>query len=102
DAVRERRPPFSPEEVVAEFTGVLKMYRVTRVCGDHYAGEWPRERFRVHGIGYEGSARAKSEIYRDFLPRLNAAEIELLDNGRLHSQLLGLERRTSRGGRDSI
>jgi hypothetical protein len=44
----------------------------------------------------------KSEIYRDFLPRLNSGEVDLLDNPRLVSQLLSLERRTARGGRDSI
>ena len=27
DAVRERKPPFSPEDVVAEFAALLKTYR---------------------------------------------------------------------------
>ena len=35
-------------------------------------------------------------------PRLNSARVELLDSPRLISQLCGLERRTARGGRDSI
>ena len=46
DAIRERRPPFSPEAVVADFCAILKTYRITSVIGDRYAGEWPRERFR--------------------------------------------------------
>ena len=33
---------------------------------------------------------------------MNSREVDLLDNSRLVSQLLGLERRTARGGRDSI
>src|SRR5262249_52184099 len=33
DALRERRPPFSPEAVVADFADVLRSYRVTRVRG---------------------------------------------------------------------
>ena len=45
---------------------------------------------------------SKSEIYRDFLPRLNSREVDLLDVKRLRTQFLGLERRTARGGRDSI
>ena len=49
---RERRPPFSPDGVVQEFAELLKSYKVRRVVGDRYAGEWPRERFRVHGIEY--------------------------------------------------
>ncbi len=52
DAVRERRPPFSPEAVVEEFATLLKAYRINQVEGDRYGGEWPRERFRIHGIMY--------------------------------------------------
>jgi hypothetical protein len=44
----------------------------------------------------------KSDLYRELLPVLNAGRIELLDNPRLVSQLCALERRTARGGRDSI
>lgn len=102
DVIRERRPPFSPDDVVAEFCALLKAYGVSSVRGDRYAGEWPRERFRVHGVGYEPAAAAKSEIYRDMLPVLNAGKVELLDNPHLAAQLCGLERRTARGGRDSI
>ncbi len=46
DAVHERKPPFSPETVTDDFAVALKPYRVTRVVGDRYAGEWPREQFR--------------------------------------------------------
>ena len=102
DAVRERRPPFSPEDVVAEFAQLLKSYRCTRVTGDRYGGEWPRERFRTHGITYDLAEKPKSDLYRDLLPLLNSGRIELLDNPRLTAQLCSLERRTGRGGRDSI
>lgn len=102
DALREIRPPFSPEQTVTDLAAFFKSYRITRVTGDRYAGEWPREQFRKHGIAYEISERAKSEIYRDVLPHLNSGGLELLDVPRLHAQLIGLERRTARGGRDSI
>jgi hypothetical protein len=59
DAVRERRPPFSPDDVVMEFADLLKAYDVRRVTGDRYGGEWPRERFRAHGIEYATSERTK-------------------------------------------
>jgi hypothetical protein len=58
--------------------------------------------FREHGIAFEQSARPKSDIYGDLLPLLNAGRVELLDNLRLAAQLVGLERRTARSGRDSI
>jgi hypothetical protein len=102
DVVRERRSPFSPESVVEEFAATLREYRVFRVKGDQYAGEWPRERFKKNGIGYEVSKKVKSQIYLDFLPLLNAQRCHLLDERRLYNQLLGLERRTARGGKESI
>ncbi len=102
DAALERRPPFSPDGVVQEFAATLKLYRLKSVTGDRYGGEWPRERFAVSGIRYEASERPKSDLYRDLLPILNSGKAALLDLPRLTSQLCALERRTSRGGRDSI
>ena len=102
DVVREVRPPFSPDGVVADFCELLAAYRVHTVHGDRYGGEWPRERFARHGVTYQPSEKAKNEIYATLLPLLNSHRVELLDDRRLASQLLGLERRTSRGGRDSI
>ena len=102
DALREVQPPFSPEGVVAEFAALLKSFRCSEVTGDRYAGEWPRERFRERGITYRLSERNKGEIYINTLPLLNSRKVELLDLPRLAGQLCGLERRTARGGRDSI
>ena len=102
DLVREVHPPFSPDAVVSEFAATLKAYRCSTVTGDRYAGEWPRERFRVHGIRYEPSSKTKSDLYAELLPLLNSGGVELLDVKRLGAQLIGLERRTARGGRDSI
>jgi terminase large subunit-like protein len=102
DALREIKPKFSPESVVAEFSELLKSYRVSRISGDRYAGEWPREQFRKVGIAYEPAQKPKSDLYRDLLPAINSRKLDLLDDGRLLTQLVGLERRTARGGRDSI
>lgn len=85
-----------------DFAAVLKTYGVTKVQGDRYAGEWPRERLRIHGIDYELSEQPKSDLYRDCLPLLNSGRVQLLNIPRLASQFCGLERRTSRSGRDSI
>ena len=102
DALREIKPPFSPESVVAEFSELLKSYHVSKITGDRYAGEWPRERFREHGIVYEPAQKPKSDLYRDLLPAINSRKLDLLDDARLLTQLVSLERRTARGGRDSI
>lgn len=102
DCIRERMPPFSPETVVSEYAELLKSYGVRVVKGDRYAGEWPRETFLRYGITYKPSDKVKSDIYRDALALLNGNRIALLDIEKLITQLVGLERRTSRGGRDSI
>jgi hypothetical protein len=80
----------------------MKGYGVHQVTGDRYGGEWPREQFRKAGITYTPSDRTKSDIYREMLPLLTTGRCELLDVPRLRAQLLGLERRVARGGKDSI
>ena len=102
DAIRECKPPFSPEAVTEEYAKLVREYRCTSVYGDRYGGEWPREQFRKHGVNYEPSEKPKSELYRDLLPLLNSTAADLLEHDKLVTQLISLERRTSRGGKDSI
>ena len=71
DAVREVRPPFSPDDVVADFAVLLRSYRLTTVKGDRYGGQWPSDRFRgardhvhaerTHEIGPVSRARRPAE-----------------------------------------
>ena len=102
DAIREIRPPFSPESAVGEFAQLLKSYRINRIQGDRYGGEWPVEQFRKHGIAYEAAPKPKSDLYRELLPSVNSKLLDLVDHPKLVNQLASLERRTARGGRDSI
>ena len=102
DVLRERRPPFQPSTVVAEFSGTLKAFGVTNVEADKYAGEWVPEAFRAHGITVEPAKMTASEIYLNFLPMVSNGSVELLDEKRLRSQLTGLERRARSGGKDLI
>lgn len=102
DCILEVRPPFDPAHAVESCVAALRRYGVERVVADRYAGQWPAARFRECGIDFEQSARAKSDLYADLLPLLNARRVELLDHPRLAAQLVGLERRTARSGRDSI
>jgi len=102
DALRESKPPFSPAQVVKENISLLDRYGIHEATGDRYGGDWPREQFRNRGIRYELADLPKTDLYRELLPSLNSARIELLDHPRLLNQLLSLERRTARGGRDSI
>jgi hypothetical protein len=102
DLTREVRPPFDPSVVVREFSDVLKSYRIRTIGGDHYAGEWPREAFRREGITYRPCRDPKAILYANMLPLLNSGQVRLLDDARLRSQLINLERNTGRSGRDSI
>jgi hypothetical protein len=102
DLVREVRPPFSPEVVVGDFAETLRHYRVGQVTGDRYGAEWVSERFQKAGIVYRPAEKPKSDLYREFLPAINSQSVELLEHPKLIGQLCALERRTARGGRDSI
>lgn len=102
DVVREIPAPFDPEAVTEEFAKLLKSYRLTRVTGDRYAGEWCRQAFEKRGINYTPSEAPKSALYTDLLPKLNFRMIRLVDNPRLINHLAALERKTSRGGKDTI
>jgi hypothetical protein len=102
DCLREARPPFSPEAVVKEYSDLFKSYGISTIFGDRYAGIWPTEVFAKQGIRYEQNAAPKSDLYIGLLPLINSCRIELLDNRRCIAQLCNLERRTARGGRDSI
>lgn len=102
DCVREVKPPFSPESVVAEFCADLKRYRLATARSDRYGAEWVRTAFARHGVDLKPAERPKSDLYGDMLAPLNSGLVSLLDNDRLVNQLCTLERRTARGGKDSI
>ena len=88
DLCRGIKPPFSPEQVVMEFAALLKSYRCSSVVGDRYSGAWVIESFAKVGIHYRHSELTKSELYLESAP--------------LSIELMQLERRTSRSGRDSV
>ena len=102
DCLYERRAPFDPSTVVAEVAALLRGYRLGEVTGDRYAAEWVVEAFRKEGIAYNQSERDRSAIYLDALPLFTSGRVRLLDNPRLVHQLVHLERRTGRTGKDRV
>ena len=102
DCTVTRQPPFSPEQVVADFAMFLRRYGCSSVTGDHFGGEWPREQFRKHGITYITSPLPKRDLYLGVLPLINSGKADLLDNPRIVGEFVGLERRQARGGREII
>ena len=102
DVIRGVRPPFDPSAVVQEYAALLKSYRCYTVTGDRYAGEWVREQFSQHGINYRHSEQSKSELYLEALPMFTTGAVDLLDYQPLAIELMQLERRTARSGKDSV
>ena len=102
DAIRERWPPFSPEAVVSEFAELLRSYSIGRVTSDRYASGFHAELWEKQGIRHFPAEKPKSDLYREIVPVINSTRAQLLDHPRLIAQLVGLERRTARGGRDTI
>jgi hypothetical protein len=103
DALREVKPPFSPEFAIAQFVSLLKGYRVYTVEGDAFGGEFAREPLKKHGISYVLAKKPKSILYGDhLLPMLNSGRVGLLDHARLIQQITSLECHAARAGKDKI
>mgnify|MGYP003700527073 CR=1 FL=1 len=102
DLVRAAKAPFDPATVVKEFAALLKEYRIREVTGDAYSGEWCAAAFKEEKITYKTSPIPKSAIYLESLPLFTRAEVELPHYQPLINELVQLERRTARGGRDSV
>lgn len=105
DKVVEWKAKFDPDDVSREVAQICQDYRVFKVVGDAYGGEWPRKALRKHGVNYELSEKTRSELYLEFVPMVNAKLCELLDaehHRRVVNQFVNLERRVGRTGRDSV
>lgn len=102
DLAVERRAPHDPHKVAAEFAGLLKAYRLDRVTGDRYGGEWPVQAYRGHGVAYSLAEQTASEMYLAALPLFSGGRLELPRSDRLRGQLCSLLRRTTGSGRDQV
>lgn len=102
DLVRAIKAPFDPAQATKEFADIAKEYRCREVTGDAYSGAWVGSAFAEHNITYKTSKLNKSQIYLETLPMFTREEIELPDHRPLLVELAQLERRTARGGKDSV
>lgn len=100
DALRGQKG--DPARITEAYVDVLKQYRIRKVYGDNYSGEWAKQEFRKHGIAYLKAPGSRSELYATLFAAMNAQRTELPPCDTLEKQLLGLERRVGRGGRDMI
>jgi hypothetical protein len=103
DLIRVAEPPFSPGEVIANiFAPVLRDYGIRKVSGDRHAIGFVSAALSLCGVTFEPTKLSKSELYGELLPLVNTGMAEILDLAVLRVQLLALQRRSVRGGRDSI
>jgi hypothetical protein len=97
-AYRSRRPA----DVVIDMAKVLKVYNLSKVTGDKNSGEWVRQAFQDQGISYEVAELTASEYFLELIPLVNQGNIELLDDSQQTRQLVMLERKKSRSGKESL
>lgn len=103
DLVREVQPPFSPGAIIVDtFAPILEAYGLREVIGDRHSVGFVAEGFAACGIRFVPSVHTKSELYAELLPLVTTGMVELLDLPTLRGQLLALQRRSIRGGKDSI
>jgi hypothetical protein len=102
DLISAWNAPFNPSAVVSEIADILRPYRCNSITGDRYAGEWVASTFRRYNIAYNPCPLVKSELYLSFGARVSIGQVELPENDILVKQLLALERRRNRSGRDSV
>ena len=102
DALFEQRPPFNPQNITTDACALFKQYRISTCIGDKYAAGYNVEAFARCGVTYLYCERDTSQNYLETLPLFTSGRVRLLDNQRLVGQFVGLERRTSRTGRDRV
>ena len=102
DVCRGFKPPGNPAEVIKEISALTKLYGCFSGKGDKYAVGFVGDLFSKYGITYIHSELTKSEIYLESLPLFTTGQVDLLDVKQLTVQLMSLERRTSRSGKDSV
>lgn len=72
------------------------------VTGDKYSHKWVRQAFQAQGIRYLVSPLTASDAFLELLPLVNQGSLQLLDDTRQTAQLIALERRKTRMGKDSL
>jgi hypothetical protein len=102
DACRRWAAPHDPAIVAREAAQFLAPYGLTHAYADHYGAELSRSLYHEAGVSLVSADATRSDAYLALLPLLTTGRVELPPEPRLRLELLGLERRTARGGRDSV
>jgi hypothetical protein len=102
DLIKAWTPPFDPASVVGEISDLCSPYKINSVTGDRYAGAWVENTFKRFGIAYRTAEKPKSDLYLNLEARVNTQQVELPVDEQMIKELLNLERRRGRSGKDSV
>ena len=102
DVVRSRAPKFNPDEVTSQYCELLKQYKISKVIGDKFSGDWASNSFAKHDIEYDRSEKSKSELYLEGESPFNTERVDLPGKELAITQLKNLIRKTRSGGKDSV
>jgi hypothetical protein len=82
------RPPFSANDAIKKFAGILHQFHTSAVSGDAVGGQTYRLEFAKYEIGYKVCDLSTSDLYEQFEVMLNNGEVELPDQAKLIQQLV--------------
>lgn len=94
--------PHDPKAVAEEVAAFLKGYGLTSARSDQYGADLRTSIYRDAGVELADSELNRSELYLHLLPLFTADRLEIPDDPRLLTELIGLERRTGRSGKDAV
>lgn len=90
------------EQVLDEAAQLFTAYGLRMVWADRYAASWPVEAFHQRGMVLNTCPKSTGDTYIEFAGALRQRQVALPDHPKLLTQLRGLERRTTRDGRDTV
>jgi hypothetical protein len=102
DACRRWPAPHDPKAVAGQAAAFLTEYSLASAVADQYGAELSRVLYGDAGVTLIASDHARSDVYLRLLPLLTTGRIELPPDQMLRTEMLGLERRTSRSGKDTV
>ena len=102
DNLIEYPPGSSPDAATAGIVEILRTYRVDGVTGDNYAKLWTQEAYTTRGVRYDRCNEVRSDVYLASAASFLSGNVRLLDHPRAIGQLANLERRTQRGGKETV
>ena len=102
DCLHEVMAPFDTSAAAMTVAATRKGFDLHSTMSDAYAVGWVTSELAKHGIRLEPSPLSRTELYSETLALFSSGCARLLDNKRLVSQYISLERRLLPGSKERI